>query len=179
MAAEAVSGPGPEQGYAKIQEPGSGARGTEPTGRHSYHSFGAQFCEVHVDPELGIVRVARMTGCFAGGRILNARTANSQLVGGMIWGIGMALSEETRIDPASAIFTTANLADYLIPVHADVPPIEVLLVGEDDPYVNPIGVKGLGELGIVGASAAIANAVFNATGKRLRELPLTPEKLML
>ncbi len=120
-----------------------------------------------------------MTGCFAGGRILNARTANSQLVGGMIWGIGMALSEETRIDPASAIFTTANLADYLIPVHADVPPIEVLLVGEDDPYVNPIGVKGLGELGIVGASAAIANAVFNATGKRLRELPLTPEKLML
>lgn len=180
VSAEATAGPGPEQGHDQPAQPGSAAAqgGQNVTGHHSYNSFGAQFCEVRVDPELGIVRLVRMTGCFAGGRILNAATARSQLMGGMVWGIGMALTEETRLDRNRGAFSNANLADYLVPVNADVPPIEVLMVEEPDPYVNPIGAKGLGEIGIVGAAAAIANAVYHATGKRLRTLPLTPDRLL-
>lgn len=178
VSADADAAPGPEQGHDKPAAPGSAQGSQNEIGRHSYQAFGAQFCEVRVDPELGQVRVARMTGCFAGGRILNERTARSQLLGGMVWGIGMALMEETRLDRHLGIFTNANLADYLVPVHADVPNLEVRLVEERDPYVNPLGAKGLGEIGIVGAAAAIVNAVYNATGKRLRELPLSMESLM-
>jgi xanthine dehydrogenase YagR molybdenum-binding subunit len=145
---------------------------------YSKHAFGAQFAEVRVDADLGIVRVSRMVGAFASGRILNAKTARSQYLGGMIWGISMALHEETRADLRTGRITTANLADYLVPVNADIPAIEVIFVPEDDEYVNPIGVKGIGEIGIVGGAAAIANAVFNATGKRIRELPITPDKLV-
>jgi len=146
--------------------------------KYAMHAFGAQFAEVHVDPDLGEVRVARFTGAFACGRILNAKTARSQFLGGITWGIGMALTEHTRLDERSGRIMTANLGDYLIPVHADVPHIETILVPEDDALVNEVGVKGIGEIGIVGVAAAIANAVYHATGKRIRDLPITPDKLL-
>jgi xanthine dehydrogenase YagR molybdenum-binding subunit len=150
----------------------------EATKDYSKHAFGAQFAEVRVDADLGIVRVSRMVGAFASGRILNAKTARSQYLGGMVWGISMGLHEETRPDLRTGRIMTANLADYLVPVNADIPEIDVILVPENDEFVNPIGVKGIGEIGIVGGAAAIANAVYNATGKRIRELPITPDKLL-
>jgi xanthine dehydrogenase YagR molybdenum-binding subunit len=144
---------------------------------YSKHAFGAQFAEVRVDADLGIVRVSRMVGAFASGRILNAKTARSQYLGGMVWGVAMALHEETRTDGRTGRITTANLADYLVPVNADIQAIDVIIVPEDDEHVNPIGVKGIGEIGIVGGAAAIANAVYNATGNRIRDLPITPDKI--
>ena len=144
----------------------------------SMHSFGAQFVEVLVDPDLGHVRVKRLVGVFSGGRILNARTARSQLIGGMVWGIGMALHEHTVYDEKLGRIMTRDLADYHLPTHADVPSIEAYLVEEEDLHVDPAGVKGIGEIGITGTAAAIANAVFNATGKRVRSLPITPDKLL-
>ena len=146
--------------------------------RYSMHAFGAQFAEVRVDAELGTVRVARYTAAFAAGRILNAKTARSQYLGGIIYGIGMALMEHTRHDVRSGRVMTANLADYLVPVNADVPEIDVHIVPEEDLHVNPAGVKGIGEIGTVGVAAAIANAVYHATGVRVRELPITPDKLL-
>jgi xanthine dehydrogenase YagR molybdenum-binding subunit len=142
------------------------------------HAFGAQFAEVRVDPDLGTVRVVRFVNAFACGRILNEKTAKSQYLGGTVWGIGMALLEHTRYDERSGRIMNANLAEYLVPVHADVPAVESIIVPEDDPHVNELGVKGIGEIGIVGAAAAVANAVYHATGKRVRELPITPEKLL-
>jgi xanthine dehydrogenase YagR molybdenum-binding subunit len=142
------------------------------------YAFGAQFAEVKVDEDLGQVRVTRMVGAFAAGRILNAKTARSQLMGGMIWGIGMALMENTIVDPVRGRIVNANLAEYHVPVNMDVPDIDVITVDEEDPYVNPAGVKGIGEIGITGAPAAIANAVYHATGKRIRELPITADKLL-
>ncbi len=146
---------------------------------YSMHAFGAQFAEVRVDPDLGTVRVVRQLGAFAAGRILNAKLAHSQFIGGMTMGLGMALLEETRRDDRSGRVMNANLAEYLVPVHADVPATEAILVEEVDPHVNEIGVKGIGEIGIVGAAAAIANAVYHATGKRIRDLPITPDKLIV
>jgi xanthine dehydrogenase YagR molybdenum-binding subunit len=145
---------------------------------YSMHAFGAQFAEVHVDPELGTVRVVRMTSAFAAGRIVNRKTAHSQYIGGMVWSIGMALHEVTRTDPRNGRIMSANLAEYLVPVNADVPNLEAILVDEEDPYVNSLGVKGIGEIGIVGGAAAIANAVYHATGKRIRDLPIQPDKLV-
>jgi xanthine dehydrogenase YagR molybdenum-binding subunit len=142
------------------------------------HAFGAQFAVVRVDPDLGTVRVERQVGAFASGRIINAKTARSQYLGGMVFGLGMALLEETRPDERTGRIMNANLGEYLVPVHADIGAMDALIVEEDDPYVNPIGVKGIGEIGIVGAAAAIANAVFHATGKRIRDLPITPPKLL-
>ncbi|MDB5099728.1 MAG: aldehyde oxidase and xanthine dehydrogenase, molybdopterin binding [Cyanobacteria bacterium RYN_339] len=152
----------------------------EAFGHESYgmHAWGAQFAEVHVDPTLGTVRVTRMVGAFCGGTVLNARTARSQLLGGMAMGIGMALLEEVMRDVRQGRVVNASLGDYLVPVNADVPDIDVILVPEEDPYVNPLGIKGLGEVGIVGAGAAIANAVFHATGKRVREFPIMLEHLL-
>ena len=147
--------------------------------RYSMHAFGAQFAEVRVDPELGMVRVVRQLGAFASGRIVNAKLARSQYIGGMTFGLGMALLEETRRDARSGRVMNANLSEYLLPVHADVPATEAILVEEVDPHVNEIGVKGIGEIGIVGAAAAIANAVYHATGKRIRDLPITPDKLLV
>ncbi|HEY9720672.1 MAG TPA: xanthine dehydrogenase family protein molybdopterin-binding subunit [Oscillatoriaceae cyanobacterium] len=141
-------------------------------------AFGCHFVEVRVDADLGTIRVARYVGAFGAGRILNPRTARAQLAGAAVWGIGMALMEETTRDPRNGRVLNANLADYLIPVNADVPELEVLLVDEDDDQINSLGAKGLGELGISGLAAAIANAVFHATGERLRDLPLTPDKLV-
>jgi xanthine dehydrogenase YagR molybdenum-binding subunit len=142
------------------------------------HSFGADFVEVRVDDELGEVRVSRVVGAFAAGKILNPKTARSQLIGGIVWGLGFALLEHTERDPRTARVVTRDLADYHVPVHADVPDIEVIMVPEDDPHVNEIGAKGIGEIGITGISAALANAVFHATGKRIRDLPITLDKLL-
>ena len=144
----------------------------------SLFSFGAQFAEVSVDPDLGIVHVDRVVGAYACGRIVNARLARSQMIGGIVGGIGQALLEHTQMDPRSGRLVNANLGDYHLPVEADVGDIEILFVEERDDTVNPIGVKGVGELGIIGVSAAIANAVFNATGVRVRDLPITLDKLL-
>ena len=131
-----------------------------------------------VDPDLGEVPVARAVAAFAGGTILNTKTARSQLLGGIVFGIGMALTEKTELNPRTGRFITQDLADYHLPVNRDVPSVEVILVEEVDPYVNEAGAKGLGEIGITGMPAAIANAVYHATGVRVRELPITPDKLL-
>jgi xanthine dehydrogenase YagR molybdenum-binding subunit len=145
---------------------------------HGLLTFGAQFAEVAVDPELGLVRVRRMVGAFAPGRVLNPKLASSQLMGGMLWGLGQALLEGNEIDTRSGRWGATSLGDYLVPVNADAPDVVVELVEVDDEGINPLGVKGVGEIGQVGAAAAIANAVFNATGRRVRKLPLAAERVM-
>ncbi|MDO7853970.1 xanthine dehydrogenase family protein molybdopterin-binding subunit [Hymenobacter convexus] len=147
-------------------------------GKHSMHSFGAHFCEVQVDPDLGTVRVTRWVSVHGAGRILNAKTARSQIIGGSIFGIGAALMEATARDPHYARYTNADLGDYHIPVNADIPEMTVEFIDEHDPYINAMGVKGIGEISMVGVSAAVANAVFHATGKRVRDLPITPDKIL-
>jgi xanthine dehydrogenase YagR molybdenum-binding subunit len=142
------------------------------------YSFGAHFVEVRVHKRTGEVRVTRVVSAFAAGTIINTLTARSQFMGGAIWGLSSALHEETRIDPASARYVNDNLADYLVPVNADIPDIEIIMVPEFDDRVNPLGIKGIGEIGIVGMNAAVTNAVYHATGKRIRELPIRPEKLL-
>jgi xanthine dehydrogenase YagR molybdenum-binding subunit len=137
----------------------------------------AKFVEVHVDPDLGLVRVARAVTAVDGGRILNEKTARSQIIGGTVGGIGMALLEETVSDPGTGRIANATFGDYLVPVNADVPDMDVIFLGEPDPF-NPIGVKGVGEIGIVGVAAAIANGVFHATGRRIRSLPITLDRLL-
>jgi xanthine dehydrogenase YagR molybdenum-binding subunit len=146
--------------------------------RYSLHSFGAHFVEVRVDEDTGEVRVARAVGAFAAGKILNPKTARSQFYGGIIWGIGFALQEHTVRDARSGRVVTRDLADYHVPVHADIPTIDIIAIAEHDPYVNEIGAKAIGEIGITGITAAIANAVFHATGKRVRDLPITLDKLV-
>ena len=141
-------------------------------------AFGAEFVEVRVHARTKEVRVPRIVGAFAGGRILNPRTARSQLMGGMIWGISSAIHEATEIDPSNGRYINDNLADYLLPVNADIQQVEVIFVPEEDTKVNPLGVKGLGELGIVGTNAAVANAVYNATGQRCRDLPIRIDGLI-
>ncbi|WP_255946033.1 xanthine dehydrogenase family protein molybdopterin-binding subunit [Streptomyces odontomachi] len=141
-------------------------------------TFGAQFAEVAVDPELGVVRVRRMVSAMAPGRVLNAKMAHSQVMGGMLWGMSQALLEGTFIDTRDGRWANASLGEYLVPVNADAPDVEIEFVEMDDPIVNPLGVKGLGEVGMVGAAAAVANAVFHATGRRVRELPIRIEHLL-
>jgi xanthine dehydrogenase YagR molybdenum-binding subunit len=152
---------------------------TSDSQNYSMHSFGAVFAEVRVDRDLGEIRVPRIVSAYGAGRILNAKTAHSQLVGGVVWGLGMALEEETLVDPRTGRYINADLAEYHVPVNADVGQLDVSFVEEDDPHVNPIGVKGIGEIGITGVAAAIANAVYNATGVRVRELPITLDKLLV
>ncbi|MBV8819994.1 MAG: xanthine dehydrogenase family protein molybdopterin-binding subunit, partial [Acidobacteriaceae bacterium] len=146
--------------------------------RYSMYAFGAQFAEVRIDADLGQLRVSRMVGCFGAGRILNPKTARSQFMGGMVWGIGMALLEETAMDKRLGRWVNNNLAEYHVPVNLDVGHIEALWVDEKDDHVNPIGAKGIGEIGITGSVAAIANAVFHATGVRVRDLPITLDKVL-
>jgi len=146
--------------------------------KYASQAFGCHFAEVGVDPDLGIVRLQRMVSAFSGGRILNEKTAHSQLLGGIVMGIGMALLEQTHLDRRNGSFTNVNFGEYLVPVNADARNIEVILVPEEDPHVNPIGAKGLGEVGIVGVAPAIANAVYHATGTRVRDLPITLDKLL-
>lgn len=141
-------------------------------------AFGAEFVEVRVHARTREIRVPRIVGAFAAGRIMNPRTAHSQLMGGMIWGIGSALHEHTEIDKREARYMNDNLAEYLIPVNADIRQVDVILVPEVDSDVNPAGAKGIGELANVGTAAAVANAVFHATGRRIRELPITIDKLI-
>ena len=148
------------------------------TGERFAAAFGAQFAEVRVHARTREIRVPRLVGAFAAGRIVNPLTARSQLVGGMIWGLGSALLEATEIDSPTGGYTNADFADYLVATSADVPSVEALLVEDDDPQVNPAGVKGLGEISIIGVNAAIANAVFAATGRRIRRLPIRPEDLL-
>ncbi|MGI4776987.1 MAG: xanthine dehydrogenase family protein molybdopterin-binding subunit [Janthinobacterium lividum] len=142
------------------------------------YAFGAEFVEVRVHRLTREVRVPRIVGAFAAGTIINPITARSQLMGGMIWGIGSALHEATEIDSRTARYTNDNLAEYLIPVNADVPSVEVLFIPEKDLEVNPLGIKGIGEIGCVGTSAAVCNAIHHATGRRIRELPVRIEKLL-
>ncbi|MEH1903235.1 MAG: xanthine dehydrogenase family protein molybdopterin-binding subunit [Nostoc sp.] len=146
--------------------------------QYAKHSFGAIFIEVAVDELLGEIKIRRCVGVYGAGRILNFKTARSQVLGGITWGIGMALMEKTVMDANQGRIVGANLSDYLIPVHADIPNMEVQFVEEHDPYVNALGTKSLGELPIVGVAAAISNAVYHATGKRIRNLPITPDKLL-
>jgi xanthine dehydrogenase YagR molybdenum-binding subunit len=146
--------------------------------KFSMHSFGAVFVEVHVDADLGVVRVSRIVGSYGVGRLLNAKTGRSQLMGGIVWGMGMALFEESLLDTRYGRIVNNNLAEYHVPVNADVPDIDILVLDEADAYVNPLGAKGIGEIGITGVPAAIANAVYHATGRRVRELPITLDKLI-
>ena len=146
-------------------------------GSHAHNTHSAIFAEVKVDEQLGVIRVTRIVSAVAAGRILNAKTAHSQVMGGVVWGIGVALHEETLIDHHFGRIMNANIAEYHVPVNADVHDIQVIFVDELDDIVNPLGVKGLGEIGIVGVPAAIANAIYHATGKRVRDLPITLDKL--
>jgi len=141
-------------------------------------AFGAHFVEVAIDQDIPVVRVQRMVSAFAGGRILNEKTSRSQYYGGIIQGIGMALLEETHLDKKLGTYTNVNFAEYMVPTNADIRSIDIIIVPEEDKHVNPIGAKGIGEIGIVGVAPAIGNAVFHATGKRIRDLPITIEKLM-
>jgi xanthine dehydrogenase YagR molybdenum-binding subunit len=142
---------------------------------HNTHS--AVFAEVMVDEQLGVIRVTRIVSAVAAGRILNPKTAHSQIMGSVVWGIGMALHEETLLDHTLGRVMNANIAEYHVPVNADVHDIKVIFVDEPDETINRMGVKGVGEIGIVGVAAAIANAIYHATGKRVRDLPITLDKL--
>jgi xanthine dehydrogenase YagR molybdenum-binding subunit len=146
--------------------------------KYSMHAFGAVFVEVTVDEDLGEIRVPRVVGVYGVGKLMNEKTGYSQLMGGIVWGIGLALLEETIIDPRYGRAVNGNLAEYHVPVNADIQGIDVQIVDEDDPHVNPLGAKGIGEIGITGVGAAIANAVYHATGKRVRDLPVTLDKVL-
>lgn len=145
---------------------------------YSIHSYGAQFAEVGIDSDTSEIRLRRMLGVFSVGRVLNATTARSQLIGGMIWGASAALHEEAVIDRRTGAFVNRDLAGYLVPVHADIPDIDAVILDGFDDKANPFGVKGAGEIGLCGSSAAVANAVFNATGVRVRDFPITLEKVL-
>ncbi|MDE2573446.1 MAG: xanthine dehydrogenase family protein molybdopterin-binding subunit [bacterium] len=155
-----------------------GAWQPEENGDWSMHTFGAVFAEVRVDEDLPVPRVSRVVGAYSAGRIINPKTARSQIQGGMVWGIGQALLEESPMDPVLGRYLSKNLAGYLVPASADVPELEVLFAEAFDPHASPLGAKGIGELGAVGVGPAIANAVFHATGIRLRDLPIRTEMLL-
>lgn len=152
--------------------------GPAENGKFAHNTHSAVFVEVRVDEQLGVIRVTRVVSAVAAGRILNPKVAGSQILGAVVGGIGMALHEESAMDHRFGRFMNHNLSEYHMPVNADVPPIDVIFVEEKDDEINPLGVKGVGEIGIVGTAAAIANAVHHATGKRVRDLPITLDKLM-
>ena len=165
-------------GGREISARGDAQQGEEKK-QFSMHSFGAVFVEVRVDADLGVIRVPRVVGRYSVGKLLNAKTGRSQLLGGVVWGIGMALMEESLFDPRDGRIVNANLADYHVPTHADIGTIDVDVVPEDDPYINALGARGIGEIGITGVAAALANAIFHATGVRVRELPITLDKVLV
>jgi xanthine dehydrogenase YagR molybdenum-binding subunit len=160
-----------------VQASVSAAPGDEKQ-QYSMHAFGAVFVEVRVDEDLGTLRVPRVVGVYGVGNLINKKTGHSQLMGGIVGGIGMALFEETLLDPREGRAVNGNLAEYHVPVNADIGSIEVQVVEEHDPHVNPLGAKGIGEIGISGVAAAVANAVYHATGRRVRNLPITLDKLL-
>jgi xanthine dehydrogenase YagR molybdenum-binding subunit len=165
-------------GRAEVVGTARAARAEEAAKAHAMYSHGAVFAEVKVDPELGQVRTTRLVGAFAAGRIINPRLVRSQYYGGMIWGLSFALQEGAAVDRRTGRIMNADLAEYHVPVNADAPSLEAILVPEDDPYVNPLGVKGVGEIGITGTVGAIANAVWHATGVRARRFPIRLEDLL-
>lgn len=163
-------------GVDRIEEEISTPVASDPSHSHNTHS--AVFAEVRVDEELGVARVVRVLSAVAAGRILNPKTAGSQIMGGIVWGIGMALHEQTLLDHHFGRIMNPDIAEYLLPVNADVPDVTVIFVDEPDDVINPLGIKGVGEIGIVGVAPAIANAIHHATGKRVRDLPITIDKLL-
>jgi xanthine dehydrogenase YagR molybdenum-binding subunit len=153
--------------------------GPSPQREHySSYAHSAVFAEVNVDQNLGTIHVTQLVSAVADGCILNPKTARSQVLGGIVWGIGMALEEASVLDHTFGRFVNHNLAEYHVPVNADVRDIEPIFVEEDDAIVNPLGAKGLGEPGVVGVAAAVANAVYHATGRRVRDLPITLDQLL-
>ena len=166
-------------GLAEIDARGNGAADPAAQSNYAMHAHGAVFAEVKVDPDLGQIRVTRMVGAFAAGRIINPRMVRSQLFGGMIWGVSFALHEQAVMDRRSGRILNPNLAEYHIPVNADVPSLDVLTVDEHDVFVNALGIKGVGEIGITGSAGAVANAVWHATGIRVRRFPIGIDDLVM
>jgi xanthine dehydrogenase YagR molybdenum-binding subunit len=181
------SAPGRSENFAALIARNGGqpiqgdARATLPANWDQYarHSFGAVFAEVTVDADLGTIKVPRIVAVFDVGKIMNAKTAHSQFIGGIVWGISLALHEETYIDQRNGRIANANFAEYRVPVNADIGDIDVSAIDAPDPIVDSVGARGIGEIGITGTGAAVANAIFHATGKRVRELPITPDKLLI
>jgi xanthine dehydrogenase YagR molybdenum-binding subunit len=165
------------QGPGNVRAEGKSEPGDE-FKKFSQYTYGAHFAEVGVDSVTGEVRLRRMLGVFDAGRILNAKTARSQLIGGMIWGVSAALHEDAVVDQRFGAFINNDLAGYHVPVHADIPAVEAIALEGFDDKSNALGAKGVGELGICGAGAAIANAVYNACGVRVRDYPITPDKIL-
>jgi xanthine dehydrogenase YagR molybdenum-binding subunit len=165
-------------GLAEIEANGTGAADPAAQNAYAMHAHGAVFAEVKVDPEFGQVRATRLVGAFAAGRVINPRLVRSQYYGGMIWGVSFALHEHAVTDRRSGRIMNANLAEYHVPVNADVPSLEAILVDEYDPHVNPLGIKGVGEIAITGTAGAVANAVWHATGVRVRRFPIAIEALI-
>jgi xanthine dehydrogenase YagR molybdenum-binding subunit len=164
-------------GRGSVEATESAAAGEEEE-KYAFHSFGAQFCELKVHRWTGEVRLQRITSVMDIGTVINQKTARSQIIGGVVFGIGMALLEGSLLEPKTGRYANANFADYLIPTNADVPVIDVSFIDKPDTIFNPIGARGIGEIGITGTPSAIANAVYNATGRRVREFPIRPEKLL-
>ncbi len=165
-------------GLAEIEGRGNSAADPAAQSNYAMHAHGAVFAEVKVDPELGQIRATRLVGAFAAGRIINPRLVRSQYFGGMIWGVSFALHERAVMDPRSGRPMNPNLAEYHVPVNADVPSLEAILIEENDPYVNALGIKGVGEIGVTGTAGAVANAVWHATGVRVRRFPITLDHLI-
>ncbi len=166
-------------GLAEIEARGKSAADPAAQSTYAMHAHGAVFAEVKVDPDLGQIRVTRVVGAFAAGRVINPRLVRSQLFGGMIWGVSFALHERAVMDRRSGRTVNANLADYYVPVNADVPSLEALMIDEHDPHVNALGIKGVGEIGITGTGGAVANAVWHATGIRVRRFPIRIDDLVM
>ncbi|KQR76030.1 xanthine dehydrogenase family protein molybdopterin-binding subunit [Rhizobium sp. Leaf341] len=165
-------------GQSEVVGSAKSARDPAVASEHALYSHGAVFAEVKIDPDLGQIRTTRLVGAFAAGRVINPRLVQSQYFGGMIWGLSFALHEEAVTDKRTGRIMNADLAEYRVPVNADIPPLEAILVDEEDAIVNPIGVKGVGEIGITGTVGAIANAVWHATGKRIRKFPIRIEDML-
>ena len=166
-------------GLSEIDARGTGAADPAAQSAFAMHAHGAVFAEVKVDPDLGQIRVTRLVGAFAAGRVINPRMVRSQIYGGMIWGVSFALHEQAIIDHRSGRIINANLAEYHVPVNADVPSLEAIMVEEHDPHVNALGIKGVGEIGVTGSAGAVANAVWHATGVRLRRFPIRIDDLVM
>jgi xanthine dehydrogenase YagR molybdenum-binding subunit len=165
-------------GRKSVEGKGEGAPDPALQANYAAHAHGAVFAEVKADPELGQIRVSRLVGAFAAGRVINPRLVESQYRGGMIWGVSFALHEQAIMDPRSGRPMNANFAEYHVPVNADIPSAEAILIDEHDPHVNALGIKGVGEIGITGTAGAIANAIWHATGIRVRTFPVTLDKLI-
>lgn len=146
--------------------------------KYSMYSFSAHFVQVYVHPVTGVVKIKKVIAVVDGGKIISMKTASSQMIGGAVGGIGMAMTEEAVIDDRYGRYINSNLADYHVPVNADIPQIEAIFINKPDPVLNPLGTKGIGEISLIGVAPAVANAVYNATGKRIREMPITPDKIL-